>query len=252
MTEDERSAAAQEQAESAPDQAEARQAAPDTGAPATEAAEAEAGHDAHTRLAALERQVSELERQLTVERDATTDYMQRWQRTQADFANFRRRAQQEQEQRDTVATGRALAGLLPALDSFERAFAALPETLRGFSWLDGVALIDLQLRRVLEAHEVRPIAAEPGAAFDPQRHESIGEVESSQYLAGSVAAIVQQGYELHGLVLRPALVQLARARGAAPEPEPEPAAAVAADAAASSPEPEAATLSQEEGDSGGG
>jgi len=250
MTEDERTAAAQEQAESAPDQAEARQAAPDTGAPATEAAEAEAGHDAHTRLAALERQVSELERQLTVERDATTDYMQRWQRTQADFANFRRRAQQEQEQRDTVATGRALAGLLPALDSFERAFAALPETLRGFSWLDGIALIDLQLRRALEAHEVRPIAAEPGAAFDPQRHESIGEVESDQYPAGSVAAIVQQGYELHGLVLRPALVQLARARGAAPEPEP--AAAVAADAAASSPEPEAATLSQEEGDSGGG
>jgi molecular chaperone GrpE len=172
--------------------------------------------------------------------------MQRWQRTQADFANFRRRAQQEQEQRDTVATGRALAGLLPALDSFERAFAALPETLRGFSWLDGIALIDLQLRRALEAHEVRPIAAEPGAAFDPQRHESIGEVESDQYPAGSVAAIVQQGYELRGLVLRPALVQLARARDAAPEP------AAVADAPASQPEPEAATLSQEEGDSGGG
>ena len=245
MTEDERRAAAQEQAESAPDQAEAQQAAPDTGAAATEAAEA--GDDVHTRLAALARQVSELERQLAVEREAATDYMQRWQRTQADFANFRRRAQQEQEQRDTVATGRALAGLLPALDSFERAFAALPETLRGFSWLDGIALIDLQLRRALEAHEVRPIAAEPGAAFDPQRQESIGEVESSQYPAGSVAAIVQQGYELRGLVLRPALVQLAQARGTAPEP-----AAAAADAPASSPEPEAATLSQEEGDSGGG
>ena len=243
MTEDERSTAAQEQAESAPDQVEAQHAAPGTGA-----AETAAGDDADTRLAALERQVSELERQLVGERDAATDYMQRWQRTQADFANFRRRAQQEQEQRDTIATGHALAGLLPALDSFERAFAALPETLRGFSWLDGIALIDLQLRRALEAHEVRPIAAEPGAAFDPQRHESIGEVESDQYPAGSVAAIVQQGYELRGLVLRPALVQLARARGAAPEP----AAAVTADAPVSSPEPEAATLSQEEGDSGGG
>jgi len=243
MAEDERSTAAQEQAESAPDQAEAQHAAPGTGA-----AETAAGDDADTRLAALERQVSELERQLVGERDAATDYMQRWQRTQADFANFRRRAQQEQEQRDTVATGRALAGLLPALDGFERAFAALPETLRGFSWLDGIALIDLQLRRALEAHEVRPIAVEPGAAFDPQRHESIGEVESDQYPAGSVAVIVQQGYELRGLVLRPALVQLARAGGAAPEA----AAAAVADAPASSPEPEAATLSQEEGDSGGG
>ena len=191
--------------------------------------------------------IAELERQLASERDAATDYMQKWQRAVADFTNFKRRAQQEQEQRDQLFAAQALAPVLHALDSFERAFAALPETLRGFSWLDGIALIDLQLRRVLEAHEVRPIAVEPGAAFDPQRQESIGEVESSQYPAGSVAAIVQQGYELRGLVLRPALVQLARARGAAPEP-----AAAAADAPASSPEPEAATLSQEEGDSGGG
>src|SRR5258708_8286541 len=126
MTEDERSAAAQEQAESAPDEAEARQAAPDTGAPATEAAEVEAGDDAHTRLAALERQVSELERQLAVERDAATDYMQRWQRTQADFANFRRRAQQEQEQRDTIPTGPTPAGLWPAPDTFDPAFPPRP------------------------------------------------------------------------------------------------------------------------------
>src|SRR5258707_15419131 len=117
MTEDERSTAAQEQAESAPDQVEAQHAAPGTGA-----AETAAGDDADTRLAALERQGRELERQLVGEGDAATDYMQRWQRTQAGFPNFPRRAPQKQEQRDTLATRRPPPGVLPAPGGFERAF----------------------------------------------------------------------------------------------------------------------------------
>src|SRR6516164_9958261 len=50
------------------------------------------------RVAELEHRVEELEQALAKERDAATDYMGRWQRAQADFANFRRRQQQEQEQ----------------------------------------------------------------------------------------------------------------------------------------------------------
>lgn len=177
---------------------------------------ANADADTAARIAALESKVAELEVRVQSERDAATDYMNRWQRAQADFSNFKRRTQAEQEQRDTVAAARVIAMLLPALDSFERAFASLPETLRGFSWIDGVALVDLQLRRTLDAHEVRPIAVEPGSPFDPQRHQSIGEVESETLPAGSVAVVVQQGYESRGLVLRPALVQLACERVSAP------------------------------------
>lgn len=163
------------------------------------------------RVAELEARIAELERSLATERDAANDYMQRWQRAQADFANFKRRGQQEQEQRELLATGRVLATMLPALDSFERAFQALPPSLRYFSWIDGVALIEMQLRRALEMHEVKPVQAAPGGAFDPLRHESIGMVETSEHPEGQIAAVVQTGYDLRGFILRPALVQLAKA-----------------------------------------
>ena len=55
-----------------------------------------------SRIAELERQLAELEQKLSQESEQATDYMNRYQRTQADFANFKRRAEQEQEQRDTA------------------------------------------------------------------------------------------------------------------------------------------------------
>ena len=154
--------------------------------------------------------IAELERLLSAERAAATDYMQRWQRAMADFSNFKRRAQQEQEQREQILGAQALMPVLHALDSFERAFAALPETLRGYSWIEGVALVEAQLRRALEMAGITETPAEPGQPFDPARHQAIGEVATGQYPAGTIAALVQRGYQVASLLMRPALVQVAR------------------------------------------
>ncbi|HEY7975647.1 MAG TPA: nucleotide exchange factor GrpE, partial [Ktedonobacterales bacterium] len=102
-------------------------------------------------VASADTRIAELERLLAAERDAATDYMQRWQRVVADFTNFKRRAQQEQEQRERLFAAQALAPVLNALDSFERAFATLPDTLRGYTWVDGLALVEYQLRHALDA-----------------------------------------------------------------------------------------------------
>ena len=155
--------------------------------------------------------IAELERLLTAERDAATDYMQRWQRAMADFSNFKRRAQQEQNQREQILGAQALMPVLHALDSFERAFASLPDSLRGYSWIEGIALVEAQLRRALEMAGITETPAEPGQPFDPARHQAIGEVASGQYPAGTVAALVQRGYQVASLLMRPALVQVARA-----------------------------------------
>ena len=77
-----------------------------------------------------------------------------------------------------------------ALDSLERAFLALPATLRGYTWIEGIALVELQLRRALELQGIRAVAAEPGQAFDPARHEPIGEVETREYAEGAIAVVV--------------------------------------------------------------
>ncbi|HKW22505.1 MAG TPA: nucleotide exchange factor GrpE [Ktedonobacterales bacterium] len=154
--------------------------------------------------------IAELERQLATERDAATDYMQKWQRAVADFANFKRRAQQEQEQRDQMFAAQALAPVLHALDSFERAFATLPDSLRGYTWIEGVALVDYQLRRALVEQGITEVAAEPGEALDPTRHQAVGEIETDQQPEGHIAVVLQKGYQTGNLLIRPALVQVAR------------------------------------------
>jgi molecular chaperone GrpE len=202
----------------APDQEPAAQAAEQPAVDA--AADGESSRMADTAETpdapeAPARRVAELEAELERERSAATDYMQRWQRAAADLANFRRRMQTEQEQRERMAAGRALALMLPALDNFERAFSTLPDSLRGYSWISGLALIEMQLQGALSASGARPIAAEPGQPFNPQVHEAVGEIETAEHPAGSVALILQRGYELEGVLLRPALVQVAKAPGEA-------------------------------------
>lgn len=178
--------------------------------------------------------IAELERLLAAERDAATDYMQRWQRAVADFTNFKRRVQQEQEQRERLFAVQALAPVLNALDSFERAFATLPDTLRGYTWVDGMALVEYQLRRALDAQRITEVSAEPGQPFDPTHHQAMGEVETDQHPAGHIATVLQRGYEATGLLIRPALVQVARAPGVAETAEMaegEPAVTTATSAA---------------------
>src|SRR5262245_10464982 len=65
-----------------------------------------------------------------------------WQRAQADYANFRRRTEQEREELVKGAEMMLLMHLLPVVDDLERALAGLPPELRGVTWVDGVLLID--------------------------------------------------------------------------------------------------------------
>jgi molecular chaperone GrpE len=154
--------------------------------------------------------VATLEAELEKERAAAIDYMQRWQRAQADLSNFRRRTEQERDQQQKLYRAQGLAILLPALDTLERAFATLPATLRGYSWIDGIALVQIQLEGTLRNAGVEPIEVEVGAEFDPRRHEAIGEIESTEVPTGRIAAVIQRGYALGDLLLRPTLVQLSR------------------------------------------
>lgn len=181
---------------------EAAETAPDTDAPTTTTLRDE--------LAALKARVAQLEHEVEAERDSGTDYMRKWQQAQADLSNFRRRAQKEAEQFAELAAAQAMELVLPALDSFERAFKTLPESLARLTWIEGIALVDFQLRRALELHGVEPFEPKPGDALDPTRHQAIAHAETSAHPEGSVVEVVQRGYALHGRALRPALVRVAR------------------------------------------
>jgi molecular chaperone GrpE len=190
------------------------QASDAAGAPAASNGERGQGQGAPAEVSALLERVAGLERELAAERERATDYMQQWQRAQADHANARRRAQQEQEQLTSIVFAQTSALLLPALDSLERAFRTLPETLQHLSWIDGIALVEMQLRRALEAQGVTPFEPKAGDALDPARHQAISQMQSAHHAEGAIVEVVQRGYEWRGQVLRPALVSVARPPGA--------------------------------------
>jgi molecular chaperone GrpE len=132
-----------------------------------------------------------------------------WQRTAADFANYRRRTEQDREQNLGLANEALLSKLLAIVDDFDRAIAQLPEDLTKSPWVDGIVAIDRKLRLLLDSEGLTPIEAE-GQMFDPHQHEAIVQEETSRVPEGTVTAELQRGYRLRDRVLRPSLVAVAK------------------------------------------
>jgi molecular chaperone GrpE len=144
----------------------------------------------------------ELQR-LKAERDNLVD---RLARLQAEFENARKRTAREQQEFREYAVADAVKGLLPTLDSFERALETAPEKseFRG-----GVELIYKQLQDALAKLGMRPIAAK-GEIFDPHQHEAIEMVDTNDARDHEVLEELQRGYKLKDRLLRPAMVRVAR------------------------------------------
>lgn len=138
---------------------------------------------------------------LSAERD---EYLDQLQRSRAEFANFRRRVDQERQILRDLANRDALIQFLPVVDDFERALAAVPEADRSASWLSGIALIQNKLNGILERAGVSPVDA-LGEPFDPSLHEAVA---SEPGTAGShVVEVYQKGYRVGDQLARPAMVK---------------------------------------------
>ena len=154
------------------------------------------------RLEALTAELEEAGR----EREQITSTLQR---AQADFINYRRRVDEEREDQLKYSNGRLLAKLLPVLDEFNLAIGQAPSSETPEPWLEGVNLIYRKLNSIIESEGVARIEAE-GKSFDPVEHEALAQQESSEHEEGRVMTVVRDGYRLHGRVLRPAQVIVAK------------------------------------------
>ena len=125
-----------------------------------------------------------------------------WQRSQADFINYKRRIEQEKEEIGKFATSILMLSLLPIVDDLERAFDSIPHHLTQLTWVDGIRLIERKLQASLEAQGLSTIKA-IGEPFDPNLHEA------TMYRKGEEGIVIeelQKGYKLHDKVIRPAMV----------------------------------------------
>jgi molecular chaperone GrpE len=150
--------------------------------------------------------INELEKQLVEALAQAAEYKDGWQRSVADFQNYRRRVEAERNDIYQNAIGSVIKRYLPILDDLERALASRPADL---TWVDGIELIYRKLKSILEAEGLKRIEAE-GQMFDPNFHEAILQESCEGFESGQVIAVVQNGYTLGDRVIRPAQVRVAQ------------------------------------------
>ena len=146
--------------------------------------------------------VMALKQALTEEKAKAESHLANWQRTQADFINYKRRSEQEREETSKFANAAIMYSLLPVLDDLERAFNSAPSQEASLTWVDGIKLIERKLRASLEAQGLSEIKA-LGEPFDPRFHEAARHGKGKE---GIVVEELQKGYKLHDRVIRPTMV----------------------------------------------
>jgi molecular chaperone GrpE len=137
-----------------------------------------------------------------IERD---EFLNLLQRTRADYANYQKRVQKENESTRRFACQPLVADLLPGLDNLERALSAAESSANPTGLLDGVRMVHQQLLDALARHGVRAIEA-LNKPFDPDFHEALMEQPDADRPAHTVIQELQKGYSLHDRVIRPARV----------------------------------------------
>jgi molecular chaperone GrpE len=129
-----------------------------------------------------------------------------WQRTQADFQNFRRTSEADRQKLIKLASADLIIEILPVLDNFQLAAKHVPAELENNNWTQGVKQIEKQLESILSSAGLIKIET-VGKEFDPNFHEAVEHVASDQP-AESIAEELQAGYIFADTVLRPAKVKV--------------------------------------------
>lgn len=164
--------------------------------------------EAETRLAEAEAEQAKLKDQAL--------------RALAEAENTRRRAQREIEERERFALSSFARELTSVVDNLRRAVETVAPDARAADaklnqFAEGVELTEREFMAILERNGIKRVAPS-GLPFDHNLHQAIAQTETREHAPGTVMQVVQAGYTLHGRILRPALVVVAKAPAEDPPP----------------------------------
>ncbi|HAU5069572.1 TPA: nucleotide exchange factor GrpE [Clostridioides difficile] len=142
------------------------------------------------------------EKKLQDELDELND---KYQRLQAEYANYRRRTQQEKETIGVFANEKIITELIPVIDSMERALDACED--KEDTMYKGISLVHKQLIDTLVKFGVEEIEAE-SKEFDPNLHLAVMQESVDGIEANQIVMVLQKGYKLGTKVVRPSMVKV--------------------------------------------
>ena len=134
------------------------------------------------------------------------DYLDKLQRTQADFQNFKRRNATARTDGYDDGQRETIAAILPTIDTLERALLAAEERSEDDAFIQGVRMT---LRSMLETLGKMGLEEIPalGEKFNPDLHNAVMRAEEGE--PGTVLEVFQKGYRIKNRVLRYAMVKVA-------------------------------------------
>lgn len=138
-------------------------------------------------------------------------------RALAETENLRKRAQKEQEDMAKFAITQFARDLLTVGDNLRRALDSVSPEARAENELaqslcHGVEIVEKELLNTFTKHGIEKITP-LGEKFDHDRHQAILEQVDAEKPAGTVLTVLQEGYILHGRLLRPAMVVVSKTTG---------------------------------------
>lgn len=138
------------------------------------------------------------------DKELAAEYLAGWQRAKADFSNYKKDEAKRFEEVAKFSNELLVKELIGVLDSFDLSLSVLEGKEQ-----KGMFLIRTQLEDVLRKFGLERIIVSVGQPFDPALQEAIVSVESDKPV-GTVVEEVERGYTLHGKVIRPARVKVAK------------------------------------------
>jgi molecular chaperone GrpE len=146
--------------------------------------------------------ISELE-EAQKQRD---EYLAGWQRTKADFINYKKDEAKRLEEIAKYGSVDLIKDLISVLDNFDLALRSLE---KAGPVEKGIYLIRSQIEDILKRRGLEKVSVKPGDEFDPMIAEAMSEV-ASEHPPGTIVEEIEPGYRLHDKVVRPARVIISK------------------------------------------
>jgi molecular chaperone GrpE len=153
--------------------------------------------------------VEKLQAQIADKDKELTELKDRYLRTLAESENARKRLRQQSDETVRLQRENLLRELLPIVDNLERAVEAAGGGGNGKPIVEGVEMVLRSMLDLLKTHGVTQLTS-VGQPFDPQRHEAVDQIESSQHPPNTVVSEFHRGYQIGDRLLRPARVAVAK------------------------------------------
>jgi molecular chaperone GrpE len=184
--------------------------------PEQDSAKLEAAADEILEAAEETVELDPLEQEVVALREEVAAGKERLLRYAAEAENTKKRLEREKAEAGLYAGTNLARDLLSVADSLNRALAAVPAEERDViddvmkKFLDGIEMTERELLNVFQRHNIRKLET-VGQKFDPNYHQAMFEVPTSEKAPGTVMQEVQSGYVVGERCLRPALVGVAKA-----------------------------------------